>query len=153
DARAGRYAVLGLGMLLFQFAIGLTNDIVDIEDDRVAKPWKPLVRGDHSPRVARRLAAGFAVGGLLLTLTLPPIAWAIGALGLASGLAYDLRLKRTDFSWLPYSIALPLVPIWVHTATEAWRASLWWAVPLGAILGLALHLANQAPDLVGGEHD
>ncbi|MEX2373190.1 MAG: UbiA family prenyltransferase [Dehalococcoidia bacterium] len=147
DAPLRLYAVLGGGMLLFQAAIGTTNDIVDVQEDRTRKPWKPLARGDLSRRTAVVLAASLAVGGLLLTLALPPAAWAIGASGLAAGLAYDLWLKRTVLSWLPYSVALPLVPLWVYASTETWTPVLWWALPLGALLGLSLHLANEAPDV------
>lgn len=149
DAPLERYAILGFGMLMFQFAIGITNDVVDAEDDRSAKPWKPLARGDLSLRSAWALAALLVGAGLLLTLTLPRIAWAVGGLGLACGLVYDVWLKRTDWSWLPYSIALPLIPIWVYLASDRWKAGLWWALPLGAVLGFALHLANQAPDARG----
>lgn len=140
------YFVLGGGMLLFQFAIGVTNDVVDVDEDRRIKPWKPLARGDLSKNVALGIAGGCAIGGLLVTIALPPAAWFVGVLGLGCGLAYDLYFKRTVLSWLPYSIAMPLVPIWVSLAAGAWNATLWWALPLGGVLGLALHLANQAAD-------
>jgi 4-hydroxybenzoate polyprenyltransferase len=74
----------------------------------------------------------------------------VGAAGLACGLIYDVSLKRTALSWLPLSIALPLVPAWVFLAAGEWRGLLWWAFPLGVLFGLALHLANQAPDVHSG---
>ena len=40
-----RMLELGLGMLLFQFTIGIVNELVDAREDREAKPWKPLVQG------------------------------------------------------------------------------------------------------------
>jgi 4-hydroxybenzoate polyprenyltransferase len=67
--------------------------------------------------------------------------------GLACGLAYDVQLKRTWLSWAPMAVALPLVPAWVFLALDEWDVLLWWSFPLGAVLGLALHLANQAPDV------
>lgn len=143
------YVQLGLGMLLFQFAIGLTNDIADIEADRMAKPWKPLVSGTVSRQTAVRLAAAFAGAGLLLTASLPIGAWLIGAGGLFCGLAYDVSFKRTALSWLPYAVALPLIPAWVYVSLDAWDALLWWVFPLGVALGFALHLANQSPDVEG----
>jgi len=145
------YLTLGLGMLLFQFTIGLVNDIVDIEDDRAAKPRKPLVRYGISRIAPVILATGMAVAGLVITLRLSREAWAIGVLGLLCGLSYDVYFKRTEWSWLPYSVAFPLVPIWVYVALDSWRAMMWWALPLGAVLGIALQLANQAPDVAPGQ--
>jgi 4-hydroxybenzoate polyprenyltransferase len=150
-APLSRYLALGLGMLSYQFAIGLVNDIADLPRDRVYKPSKPLARGAVSLSTARTLALGCILAGLLLTLALPFDAWLIGLAGLSCGLAYDLYLKRTQLSWLPLSLALPLVPAWVYVASDAWQSLLWWTFPLGAIMGLALHLANQAPDVAAGE--
>lgn len=147
DADLAIYLQLGFGMLLFQFSIGIANDIVDTHDDRAAKPWKALARGAISRRAAVLMAAACAAGGLMVTLPLPPGAWLIGAGGLLCGLAYDVRLKRTPLSWLPWSIAFPLIPAWVFTANETWSGLLWWTFPFGAGLGLALNLANQAPDV------
>jgi 4-hydroxybenzoate polyprenyltransferase len=138
-------------MLCYQFAIGVTNDLADVPYDRVHKPWKPLVSGTVSPRTAQWLAVALILGGLVVTLALPFGAWLIGSAGLVCGLAYDILLKRTALSWLPLSIAIPLVPAWVFVASDAWDTLLWWAFPLGAALGLALHLANQAPDVAAGE--
>lgn len=149
DRHAGATLLLrlGLGMLLFQFAIGIANDVVDFEDDCVSKPWKPLVQHLVPRQTAVLLAAGCAGAGLLVTATLPAGAWAIGAGALLCGLLYDVYFKRTRLSWLPYAVAIPLIPAWAFTAVGRWDAFLWWAFPLGAILGFGLHLANQAPDV------
>ncbi|MBI2765124.1 MAG: UbiA family prenyltransferase [Chloroflexi bacterium] len=140
------YPQLAGGMLLFQFAIGVTNDIADTDLDRVGKPWKPLPRGLLSRRAAVLLAAAFSGAGLAVTSTLDIVPWLIGGAGLFCGLSYDLWLKRTILSWLPWSVAFPLIPAWVYSATGEWTPLLWWVFPLGLLLGLALYLANQAPD-------
>ncbi|MCC7364946.1 MAG: UbiA family prenyltransferase [Dehalococcoidia bacterium] len=147
DAPLSRYLVLGAGMLYFQFAIGAANDVVDAREDAAAKPWKPIPAGAVSRRLAIGVAAGFAAVGLAVTGGLPAGAWYVGLAGLACGLLYDVRFKRTALSWLPLAVALPLVPAWVYLASDAWSQLLWWAFPLGALLGLAVHLANQAPDV------
>jgi 4-hydroxybenzoate polyprenyltransferase len=149
DAPVSRYLTLGLGMLFYQFALGLLNDVIDLPDDRRTKPWKPLARGLIPVRLAAVIAVGFALAALTMTVRLPNHAWAIGAAGFACGVSYDLHFKRTRFSWLPYAIALPLVPIWVYTASSVWRPMLWGTLPLGILLGFALQLANQAPDITG----
>ncbi len=140
------WAQLGGGMLLFQFSIGIMNDVVDATDDRASKPWKPIARGAFRRDRAALLAGMCAGAGLLVTITFPLQAWLVGVVGLGCGLAYDVVLKRTVLSWLPYAIAIPLVPIWVYAAIDAWDALLWWTLPLGALLGFSLHIANQLPD-------
>ena len=77
------------------------------------------------------------------------VPWLIGLAGLLCGLLYDVYFKRTPLSWLPYTVAFPLLPTWVFVSAEAWSAMLWWVFPLAAGLGLALHLANQEPDIAG----
>ena len=145
-AGVGFFARIGGGMLLFQFAIGIANDVVDLEDDARAKPWKPLPRRAVGRQAAVLLAAACAGGGLLLTSSLPAGAWLIGAAGLFCGLVYDVYFKRTPLSWLPFSLAVPLIPVWVYLSLGRWDGLLWWSFPLGALLGMALHFANQAPD-------
>ena len=147
SAGIGHYLTLGLGMLAYQFSIGVTNDIVDLPDDRSTNRPKPLVRGDLSPRTATLLAACFVGAGMVVTLALDPGPWAIGLAGLACGLAYDVWLKRTALSWLPMSIAFPIIPVWVFSAAGEWGALLWWTFPLGILLGASVHLANQIPDV------
>lgn len=140
---------LGVAMLCFQFAIGIANDIVDAADDAKSKPWKAIPRGVVSRRHAIVLATAFAGVGMLISSGLPFGAWVVGIAGLACGLAYDVQLKRTALSWLPFAVALPLIPVWVFLGLERWEPLLWFAFPLGALVGLALHLANQAPDVAG----
>jgi hypothetical protein len=121
-APLSRVVALGLGMLLYQFALGVLNDVVDLPDDRRTKPWKPLARRLLAPKFAVVAATVFAAGAAALTFSLPNHAWLIGLAGFACGAAYDFRLKRTQISWLPYAIALPLVPIWVFVACGVWRS-------------------------------
>lgn len=146
-ARSSTIAVLGVSMLCYQFTIGLANDLVDAAADAQAKPWKAIPSGAVARRLALFVAFGLTVCGLALSATLGPVVWSIGVAGLACGLTYDLWLKRTTWSWLPYAVAFPLLPTWVFVATNSWSDRLWWIFPLGAVLGFALHLANQAPDI------
>lgn len=140
-------AVLGVGMLCFQFAIGVANDVADAPEDAATKPWKAIPRGLVPRRHAVAGAAGFAGAGMLVTSVLPFGAWLVGLGGLVCGLVYDVQLKRTALSWLPLAVAIPLVPVWVYLSLDAWDAGLLWVFPLGVLLGLSLHLANQLPDL------
>ncbi len=51
------------------------------------------------------------------------------------------------WSWVPYITAVPLLPIWVWTALRGWDARLLWLYPLGALMTVALHLADTLPDI------
>jgi len=143
--RVGLAAQLGIGMLLFQFAIGAANDLADIDLDRHSKPRKPLARGTLSPRTARVIATVAAAGGIAVTSTLDLMPWLIGIAGLTCGLVYDLSLKRTAFAFVPLAVAVPLIPVWVWAAAGEWDGLLWAALPAGMLLGCAIYLVNQVP--------
>lgn len=142
-------ARLALTMLAAQFAIGIANDLADRSLDSATKGGKPLPSGAVSPASACGLL-GIALGGAALgAASFGPASLAVVALGTGLGLAYDLRLKRTTLSWLPYLLALPLAPIWVWVALDRFGPRLLWLYPLGASLFLALHLANALADYTG----
>jgi 4-hydroxybenzoate polyprenyltransferase len=147
DAPAGTYLRVGLGMLLYQFAIGIVNDVIDTDDDARTKPWKALPRGALGRRTATWLAAAAAGAGVITTAGLPTGAFLVGLLGLAAGLAYDVHFKRTALSWVPWAIAFPVIPCFSVLAAGAWDPLLWWTFPLGGVLGLSLNLANQSADV------
>ncbi len=136
-----------LVMLFAQSAIGVTNDYFDRDLDAATKPWKPIVAGLMRPAPAAALAAALIVAALLLAATLAPPALALVLVGLGCGLAYDVRLKRTAWSAVPYMIAIPTLPLWVWVTLGRWQDVLWWLVPLGALIGVALHLQNTLPDI------
>ena len=135
-------------MLGIQVSIGALNDLVDEPNDAPQKPRKPLPSG-----LIRRSAAWVVVvagGGTGLALSaVSGWATAIAAIGcLGLGYAYDLRLSRTAVSWLPLSLALPLLPIhaWLG-ATGAIPAGLVTLVPIGVLGGGGLALANGLVDV------
>lgn len=134
-------------MLLAQSAIGVANDIFDRDLDAHAKPWKPLVAGVIDVRQATALALILTLAVVLLGATLGALSLALALLGLACGLAYDVRLKRSTLSALPFMIAIPTLPLWVWVTLGEWQDDLLWLLALGPPIGLALHLANTLPDL------
>jgi 4-hydroxybenzoate polyprenyltransferase len=134
-------------MLAAQCAIGAANDYFDRDLDAATKPWKPVAAGVVSAGAAAALALGFAAVATALAATLGAGGFALAMLGTACGLAYDARLKRTGLSAVPYMVAVPTLPLWVWLTLGAWQTVLWWLLPLGALIGLALHLANTLPDI------
>jgi 4-hydroxybenzoate polyprenyltransferase len=142
-----RLGPLLLAMLGGQLAIGATNELVDLPYDAVGKPWKPLPSGDVSIRGAQAM---LAVGLIMLSAfgsrfgTLP---FALLVAGTGLGIAYDLWFKRTVWSWLPYLLALPLLPIWVFAALGKPEPRLLLLYPLGALATAGVHFAQVLPDV------
>ena len=134
-------------MLCAQCAIGVANDYFDRDLDAVAKPWKPIAAGLVPTRVAAVLALGLTAAAAVVALTLGAASFALAMLGLGCGLAYDARLKRTLFSAVPFMVAIPTLPLWVWLTMGVWQPVCWWLLPLGALIGFALHLANTLPDI------
>ncbi len=143
-------ASLGASMLLLQFAIGATNDLADASLDAVARPGKPIPSGAVSRRVAVGVATTAAVAGLGLAGLHGTVTFAIAALGLGVGLVYDLVLKPTPLSWLPYAVGIPLVPAFAWAGAAG---SIPPAVVLLALLaipaGAGIAVANALADLDG----
>ena len=134
-------------MFCAQSAIGIVNDLCDRELDAATKPWKPIADGLISQRLAVAAAAVLAGAAIGVGATLGIASFTLALLGLGAGLAYDVRLKRSALSALPYMIGIPTLPLWVWVTLGDWEAALWWLVPIGALTGLALHLQNSLVDL------
>nr|MDQ6907833.1 UbiA family prenyltransferase [Chloroflexota bacterium] len=129
-----------------QATVGVVNDLRDRDLDAIAKPSKPLVSGRATGRGAVcvgtitllvALVAGLAIGRLSLLFVVAMT---------AAGLVYDLWLKRTVVSFLPYILGLPILPIWAWTCVRDAPPRLWLTYPLGVLVGFGLHLANALPD-------
>ncbi|MDE3095018.1 MAG: UbiA family prenyltransferase [Chloroflexota bacterium] len=150
-SRGAPQPVLLLRMLLLmlcaQSAIGVANDYFDRDLDARTKRWKPVAAGLVPARSAAVLALALSAASIALAATLVASGFLLALLGLACGLAYDARLKRTVFSAVPYMVAIPTLPLWVWVTLGQWRPALWWLVPVGALIGLALHLQNTIADI------
>lgn len=141
-------AVSAIAMLGFQTSIGALNDLVDAEQDRLVKPGKPIPAG----LVSRRIALGIVISGGLVGLTisagLGAVVLVLGAAGYASGLAYDLFMRRHGLGWLCFVAAFPLLLAWTWMAAVNSLPPGWpFILPLAAIAGPAIHLANSLVDL------
>ncbi|MER3405304.1 MAG: ubiquinone biosynthesis protein UbiA [Chloroflexota bacterium] len=138
---------IGLAMLLSQISISAYNDYCDRSLDAATKPWKPIPAGQVPARAAFWL-------GILTYLLMWPVASTFGVvpavvLGFATamGLLYDLWLKRTSLSIVPFLVAFPLVPIWASVALGSFQPRMALFFPAGALLVLGIHLADTLPDL------
>lgn len=143
-----RIVVLGAAMLCGQASVGLSNDWLDAARDRAAgRDDKPVARGDIGIPFVR--VAAFAALALAVALTVPlgmPALLAHG-LFLTAGWGYNLGLKGTVLSVLPYLVGFGALPLLVTLALPAPAVAAWWAIGAGAALGVAAHFANALPDL------
>jgi 4-hydroxybenzoate polyprenyltransferase len=148
-AATGLALLLAAGMLGLQFCIGAVNDLIDAPVDRVAKPWKPIAAGIVGRRAARTIATVAGGGGLVLAaVAAGGASLAMAAVMLACGLAYDVRLKRTAWAWLCFSVAFAILPVyaWYGAAGQPPPRSEF-LLPLAAMAGPLIQLANSLGDL------
>jgi 4-hydroxybenzoate polyprenyltransferase len=139
---------IGLAMTALQFGIGATNDIVDAPRDAGHKPGKPIPAGVISPPLARAVAlASFGVG-LVLALPSGTPTLVLAGLVIGIGLAYDLVLKGTAWSWLPFAVGIPILPVfgWIG-ATGSLPSVFALLVPVAVAAGAALAIANGLADV------
>jgi len=146
-ATVGRAALLGVAMLAIQFSIGAFNDFLDAPADAVAGRSKPLVDGRIPARVALRVAAVAGPAGLVLAALVGPATALVALTGYGIGLVYDLRLKASRWSWLPYAMGIPLLPVfaWVG-ATGGLPLPILALAGLSVLAGTALAVANSLAD-------
>jgi 4-hydroxybenzoate polyprenyltransferase len=135
-------------MALLQASIGAVNDVVDEPLDRTQKRGKPLPSGLVSPRQARTWAALAAGLGVALSAPSGPGTIAVAVAGVGLGYLYDLGLSRTALSWLPLTLALPLVPIYAWLgASGVIPPGLIALVPAALLAGAALTIGNGLVDV------
>jgi 4-hydroxybenzoate polyprenyltransferase len=146
---AARMALILLAMALSQFAIGWSNDYLDRETDAAQQPWKPLpaglVRESQMPLAIAAVLLGSLVAGALLG----PGPLSLLIAGTACGLAYNLWLKDTPVSAVPFIVALALLPAYVWKSLDVYEGDFLWLYAIGVPLALAAHLANTLPDIEG----
>jgi 4-hydroxybenzoate polyprenyltransferase len=142
-----RLAVIFLTILLSQLSISALNDWADRDRDAAAHRPRPVAVGRIPPAVALGLAIVVPLGMLPGALAFGPIAGTVLVIGLLAGWAYDLWLKPTALSFLPFAVAFPLLPTWVGLVAGRSLSSFIWLIPAGAFLAAAIHLADSLPDI------
>jgi 4-hydroxybenzoate polyprenyltransferase len=128
--------------------VGLSNDWLDASRDRaVGRDDKPVALGWISAAAVRTAAFCCAVAAVALTVPLGLAATLVHAVFIASAWAYNLGLKSTPLSVLPYVVSFGLLPLVVTLALPEPKLAAWWAIGMGAMLGVAAHFTNVVPDL------
>ncbi len=139
---------LGIAMMSLQASIGMLNDVIDAPHDAGHKPGKPIPAGLVTRPAAKVGVAVAATVGLLLAA---PSGWptvALAVLILAIGYGYDRFAKGTAWSWLPFALGVPLLPVfgWLGAAGSVPPAFVI-LLPTAVVAGSALAIANARADV------
>ena len=134
-------------VLAGQLSVGWMNDYADRDrDTRSARTDKPVVAGALPAGTLRAatIAAGIAV--VPLSLLSGPVAGLLHLAAVASAWSYNLRLKATPLSVLPYVVSFGLLPAFVLAGLPG-TPVVGWVIAAGALLGAGAHFANVLPDI------
>jgi 4-hydroxybenzoate polyprenyltransferase len=143
---AGTVAV-ATAVLAGQLSVGWMNDYLDRDRDvRVRRADKPVVAGRLSAGTLRTATVAAAVAVVPLSLLSGGPAGSLHLVAVASAWAYNLRLKSTALSVLPYAVSFGLLPAFI-TAGLPGRPVVGWLVAAGALVGAGAHFANVLPDI------
>ena len=149
DVGRGRSSIwVALAVLAGQLSVGWSNDALDAERDQLAaRRAKPIVAG----LVSRRLVALCALGALVLCV---PLSLASGwraatvhLIAVALAWTYNLGLKATRASVLPYALAFGLLPAFVTLglAGSPWPKPV--VMVVAGLLGVGAHFVNTIADV------
>ena len=139
---------LGASMTALQASIGALNDLVDAPTDAGHKPGKPIPAGLVAVKAARLAVAVGALVGISLAAASGPWLVGLAVVVLAIGYGYDLWAKGTAWSWLPFALGIPLLPLygWLGATglVATWFAAL---LPMAMLAGAGLAVANTRVDM------
>jgi 4-hydroxybenzoate polyprenyltransferase len=145
---AATCVLLALAVVTGQFSVGWSNDRLDVQRDRrVGHKGKPVAAGEVPLRIVDVALAGAVALTIVFSLLL---GWRAGLLHLgavAVAWLYNLKLKATWLSWLPYGLAFGALPA---IATLALPAHPWphgWVTATAALLGIAVNFLNAKQEL------
>ena len=139
---------LAIAMTALQASIGSLNDVVDAPQDAGHKPGKPIPAGLVSAAIARVVVIAAAVLGLLFSV--PSGAWTLvlAAVVVAIGYAYDLVFKGSAWSWVPFAVGIPLLPVFGWLGTAGMLPPFFVVLlPVAVVAGTGLAIANARADL------
>jgi 4-hydroxybenzoate polyprenyltransferase len=140
--------LVSLAVFVGQVSVGLSNDWIDARRDAaVGRDDKPIARRWVDVRLVRAVSIVTAVVAVALTVPLGVAATAAHTVFIVSAWSYNVWLKRTPLSVLPFVVSFGLLPAVVTLAADppVWAPPA--ALGAGALLGVAAHFANVLPDL------
>ena len=143
---------LALAVLSGQLAGGWSNDYLDRDRDRQAKRNdKPIVAGEISAGAVLRSATIALIFCVPLSFASGLAAGAVHLSAVAAAMAYNVGLKSTLASAVPYAYAFGALPAFVTLGLTGSPAPPVWAVTAGALMGVGAHFVNTLPDRAADE--
>ena len=139
---------IALAIFAGQLVVGWSNEVIDYPLDRAAgRAKKPLVSGEIALENLRLLIpiALLAAGILSILSPLGLVGTALHLLGILSAMTYNLKLKATILSPIPYLISFGLMP-WAIFLAAGEKPPVWLYLAL-ALFTTAFHFLNVIKDL------
>lgn len=150
-ARVGRGAesvLVSAAVLTGQLGVGWSNDLIDRHRDLAARRVdKPIVAGLVDARLVRGASVVALSACVPLSLWTGTVAGAVHLGAVACALAYNLGLKQTRASVVPYVAAFAVLPAFATLGLDDPRWPPWWATVTGALFGAGAHFLNALDDL------
>lgn len=136
-----------------QLSVGWVSDLVDRHRDaQVGRQDMPVAMGWVDPGTVAFAAACAALLTLPLSIANGTTAGIAHLLGVSSAWLYDLWLKKTVLSWLPYATSFGLLPAFLSYGGPGGGAPgsppTWSMTVLAALLGIGIHFLTTLPELV-----
>ena len=146
--------LVALTMLGVHTCIGASNDYLDRHRDR-GRREKPIASGALPPSAGLLLSAVGITVGLVAAVQVSTLTFALAVTGALVGATYNVWLKHTALSWLPFALGVSIIPAFAWSTvssvlpTPILTLSLI-SLPGGAALALQNSLADRALDLQSG---
>lgn len=135
-------------VLAGQLSVGWSNDYLDRHRDvRTSRPDKPIAAGVIDADTVAAAAWAALAASVPLSFASGPRAAAAHLAGVAAAWGYNLGLKRTVFSPVPYAIGFGGLPAFVVLGLDGHPKPPAWLIAAGSLLGMGAHFANVLPDL------
>lgn len=143
-----RRALLVAAVLTGQLSVGWCNDAFDARRDAAAgRRGKPVADGSVGARTVWAAALTAALLCVPLSLACGPLAGTLHLAAVAAAWAYNLGVKATLLSWLPYATGFAALPAMAALTVPGGPPPPWWLPTAGALLGVAAHLGDVLPDI------
>ena len=139
---------IALAIFAGQLVVGWSNEVIDYPLDKLANRFKkPLVSGEISIALLKKLIPLALFAATLLSYFGPLgfLGTLLHLVGILSATAYNLKLKSTVLSPIPYLISFSTLPWAIYLAADSTPPP-WLYISL-ALFSTAFHFLNVLKDL------